>query len=65
MLIDGLITVVKNPLAPVEHIGGAGVNYEMFELGLEQFVVCCAPACMVKATHTQTLGYIQGATLQG
>lgn len=31
--------VVKNPLSPVEHPGGGGVNCEMFELGLEQFIV--------------------------
>lgn len=31
--------VVKNPLSPAEHPGGAGVNCEMFELGVEQFVV--------------------------
>ena len=31
--------VVKNPLAPIEHPGGIGVDCEMFELGLEQFVV--------------------------
>ena len=31
--------VVKNPLSPVEHPGGAGVNCELFELGVEQFVV--------------------------
>ncbi|KAL8659093.1 MAG: hypothetical protein Q9226_000621 [Calogaya cf. arnoldii] len=30
--------VVKNPLSPVEHPGGIGVNCEMFELGVEQFV---------------------------
>lgn len=30
--------VVKNPLSPVEHPGGLGVNCEMFELGVEQFV---------------------------
>ncbi|KAF3355242.1 hypothetical protein VdG1_07106 [Verticillium dahliae VDG1] len=30
--------VVKNPLAPVEHKGGAGVRNELFELGLDQFV---------------------------
>lgn len=30
--------VVKNPLAPVEHKGGAGVNNELFELGLDQFI---------------------------
>ena len=31
--------VVKNPLSPVEHPGGVGVNCELFELGVEQFVV--------------------------
>jgi trafficking protein particle complex subunit 1 len=30
--------VVKNPLAPVEHHGGAGVRNEMFELGLDRFI---------------------------
>ena len=33
------ILVVKNPLSPVEHPGGVGVNCEMFNLGLEQFIV--------------------------
>lgn len=32
--------VVKNPLSPVEHPGGLGVNNELFEASLEQFVVC-------------------------
>lgn len=31
--------VVKNPLSPVEHPAGVGVNCELFELGVEQFVV--------------------------
>ena len=31
--------VIKNPLSPVEHPGGLGVNCELFELGVEQFVV--------------------------
>ncbi|KAL2067992.1 hypothetical protein VTL71DRAFT_16090 [Oculimacula yallundae] len=30
--------VVKNPLSPVEHAGGAGVANELFELALDQFV---------------------------
>ena len=30
---------MKNPLSPVEHPGGVGVNCELFELGVEQFVV--------------------------
>ena len=38
------IPVVKNPLAPVEHPGGLGVNCEMFELGLEQFIVSSRPS---------------------
>jgi trafficking protein particle complex subunit 1 len=32
--------VVKNPLSPVEHPGGLGVNNELFEITLDQFVVC-------------------------
>lgn len=31
--------VVKNPLSPTEHPGGVGVNNELFEESLEQFVV--------------------------
>jgi hypothetical protein len=34
-------SVVKNPLSPIEHPGGVGVNNELFEESLEQFVVCC------------------------
>lgn len=30
--------VVKNPLSPVEHKGGAGVRNEMFEMGLDKFI---------------------------
>ena len=30
--------VVKNPLSPVEHPGGVGVNNELFEASLETFV---------------------------
>jgi trafficking protein particle complex subunit 1 len=33
-----VMTVVKNPLAPVEHKGGEGVRNELFELGLDQFI---------------------------
>lgn len=40
LLIEFL--VVKNPLSPVEHPGGIGVNNELFEESLEQFVVCRA-----------------------
>lgn len=40
--ISNIITclVVKNPLSPIEHPGGVGVNNELFEESLEQFVVC-------------------------
>lgn len=31
--------VVKNPLSPAEHPGGLGVDNELFEESLEQFVV--------------------------
>ncbi|QSS65944.1 transporter particle subunit bet5 [Histoplasma capsulatum] len=30
--------VVKNPLSPIEHPGGIGVNNELFEESLQQFV---------------------------
>lgn len=31
--------MVKNPLAPVEHKGGVGVKNELFEVGLNQFIL--------------------------
>ncbi|KAF2841628.1 trafficking protein particle complex 1 [Patellaria atrata CBS 101060] len=31
--------VVKNPLSPVEHPGGIGVANELFEMGLDSFIV--------------------------
>ena len=31
--------VVKSPLSPVEHTGGRGVANELFEGGLEGFIV--------------------------
>lgn len=31
--------VVKNPLSPIEHPGGLGVNNELFEITLQQYVV--------------------------
>ncbi len=37
IVLSGL--VVKNPLSPVEHPGGEGVANELFELGLESFIV--------------------------
>lgn len=39
--------VVKNPLSPVEHPGGVGVNNELFEASLEQFVVCQSSVSIV------------------
>lgn len=38
----GTAIVVKNPLSPIEHPGGVGVNNELFEESLEQFVVSIA-----------------------
>ena len=35
--------VVKNPLSPTEHPGGLGVNNELFEASLGQFVVSMYP----------------------
>lgn len=35
--------VVRNPLSPTEHPGGVGVNNELFEMGLERFVVSLSP----------------------
>ncbi len=37
--------VVKNPLSPLEHPGGIGVNNELFEASLTQFVVGPPPFC--------------------
>lgn len=31
--------VVKNPLSPIEHAGGIGVNNELFVASLDTFVV--------------------------
>lgn len=39
--------VVKNPLSPIEHPEGIGVNCEMFELGVEQFVVRSSLVCQL------------------
>lgn len=47
--------VVKNPLSPVEHPGGIGVNCEMFELGVEQFVVSFAIECYAVSIHCSRL----------
>lgn len=44
---DGAAIVVKNPLSPVEHPGGVGVNNELFEESLEQFVVSTAIAIVL------------------
>lgn len=41
------VIVVKNPLSPVEHPGGVGVNNELFEESLEQFVVSTAIAIVL------------------
>ncbi|GFF21955.1 putative TRAPP complex subunit [Aspergillus udagawae] len=43
--------VVKNPLSPVEHPGGVGVNNELFEESLEQFVVSTVSLTVVEQTR--------------
>ena len=43
--------VVKNPLSPIEHPGGAGVNCELFELGVEQFVVSNIERILISLRH--------------
>lgn len=40
VVMTDFFAVVKNPLSPVEHPNGLGVNNELFEESLEQFVVC-------------------------
>ena len=42
--------MVKNPLSPVEHSGGVGVNCEMFDLGLDQFIVRLRPVARLWIT---------------
>lgn len=43
--------VVKNPLSPVEHPGGIGVDNELFEASLEQFVVWVIPVRSRKSSY--------------
>lgn len=42
--------VVRNPLSPAEHPGGVGVNNELFELGLDRFVVCITLQLFITAS---------------
>ena len=63
--------VIKNPLSPVEHPGGVGVNCELFELGVEQFVVsntgllpCIAPVLIRAHTDGVSSDLSQKALLQ-
>jgi len=51
VMLTMVVIVVKNPLAPVEYKAGAGINCEMFELGLEQFVVCSTFPSPVHERH--------------
>ncbi len=39
MILTILPVVTKNPLSPVEHKGGEGVAVELFEMGLDSFIV--------------------------
>ena len=50
--------VVKNPLSPAEHAEGPGINNEMFEAALEQFMVSVSRhgsllTCLVSSTMTK------------
>lgn len=56
-----LIVVVKNPLSPAEHPAGIGVNCELFELGIEQFVVSILDFPSLSTSNT----LLQTASLQG
>lgn len=47
------VIVVKNPLSPVEHPGGIGVNNELFEESLEQFVVSTSIGILVSTFLTR------------
>lgn len=58
--VDGRLTgaVVKNPLSPAEHPGGVGVNNELFEESLEQFVVCAEIICLNCFLHPTDSGTV-------
>ena len=45
--------VVKNPLSPVEHPAGLGVNNELFEASLGQFVV--SQSSLARLPHTNEM----------
>lgn len=45
--------VVKNPLSPVEHPNGVGVNNELFEAALGQFVVRAVAVASSPANQKQ------------
>ena len=50
-LLTRQIVVVKNPLSPIEHPGGLGVNCELFEYALERFVVSSLKSCSVSMEY--------------
>ncbi|RHZ71679.1 hypothetical protein CDV55_106651 [Aspergillus turcosus] len=62
--------VVKNPLSPVEHPGGVGVNNELFEESLEQFVHNEAQAdrhllpCAIISIETATPAVLSPSSLR-
>ena len=56
--------VVKSPLAPIEHPKGVGVANELFEGGLESFIVRTLPS-MNPVCRSQILGvYLCSATVK-
>lgn len=52
------MAVVKNPLSPVEHPGGEGVANELFELGLESFIV--SYPTVLQSTHKLIIAIERG-----
>jgi hypothetical protein len=52
--------VVKNPLSPSEHQGGVGVANELFEQGLERFVVCAETVDYRMLLSDDTTGHCVG-----
>lgn len=50
--------VVKSPISPVEHPGGVGVANELFDGGLESFIVCLTVGWFEALINVDTELYI-------
>lgn len=55
--------VVKSPLAPIEHPKGVGVANELFEGGLESFMVCCLKAQSTPCTDHRTVLHLPASAV--